>query len=67
MNHSRHDFLADAAFAADKNRDIHGSDLQDLLANTHHLGAGGQEAKECSAIVAKGHDAECSEVCGSAQ
>ena len=44
MNHARDDFLSHAALAVNEYRHIDRSNLQDLLADAHHLRAGGQEA-----------------------
>src|ERR1700677_4459517 len=44
-NHACHYFLAHSAYPTDKYRDVHGSNLQNLLANLQHLRAGGEEGK----------------------
>ena len=52
MNHARHDFLAHSALSTDKNRHVYRSDLQDLLADAHHLRAGRQEAEVLGDLLA---------------
>src|ERR1700739_4202206 len=45
VNHSRDDFLTNATLAINEHWDVHGSDLEDLLADSNHLRAGGKEAQ----------------------
>src|ERR1700735_490554 len=45
MNHTRNYFLAYSAFAADKYGNVHGGNLQYLLADLQHLRAGGEEGQ----------------------
>ena len=52
VNHARDHFLAHSAFAANKHRHVHRRDLQNLLADAHHLRAGGQEAQVLGNLVA---------------
>ena len=52
MDHPRDHFLAYAAFAADEDGYVHWRDLHDLLADAHHLRAGGKEAEVFSDLVA---------------
>ena len=52
MDHSGYDFLAHAALAADEHGHVHRCDLKNLLADPHHLGAGGQEAQVFGHLVA---------------
>src|SRR3984957_20827662 len=40
MNYARYHFLANSAFSADEDRNVHRSNLQNLLANLKHLRAG---------------------------
>jgi hypothetical protein len=52
VNHARDNFLADAAFAADKNWDIDGSNLQNLLTDADHLRTGREEAEVFGHLIA---------------
>src|ERR1700733_1272577 len=52
MNHSRDNFLADSALAADEYRNIHRRDLQKVLADFEHLRAGSQERHVFGQLVA---------------
>src|SRR5712692_6591363 len=44
VDHARDNFLAHAAFSVNEYRYVHRGDLENLLADAHHLRAGGQEA-----------------------
>ena len=52
MNHSRNNFFAHAALPTNKNGHIDGRDLQDLLADPHHLRTGCEEAQVLGHLVA---------------
>src|SRR5216683_6086192 len=45
VNQARDDFFSNSAFPIDEHGDVDRSDLQDLLANSHHLWAGSEEAQ----------------------
>src|ERR1700735_286590 len=45
VNHPRHHFFAYSAFSTDKYRNVHRSNLQNLLPDLEHLRAGGEEGK----------------------
>ena len=52
VDHARDNFLADAAFPADKHRHVHRRDLQNLLPDSYHLRTRCQEAQILGHLVA---------------
>ena len=52
VNHARYDFFSDAAFAANEYRHVDRGDLQNLLANAHHLRAGRKETQILGHLIA---------------